>query len=132
MIVICVAIVAALLGLRAYRRSEKPTGARNVRNRTTAQVEQWGVRIATSAGEHACPQVRKLLGSEFPMSEKPLLPLPECPYSHQCECHYIKLFDRRRQERRSGEERRQGGQRFEKDNPPRRTGNDRRKKIDWT
>jgi hypothetical protein len=158
LIVIVVAIVAALLGLWAYRRSTKPTStkptstkptstkptstkststkptsARNGTNKASNQAEQWGVRIAAPARERACPQAQELLGKEFPLGKKPALPLLDCPYPHQCECRYIKLFDRRRLERRSDQERRQGGQRFEVGNTPRRSGADRRKKgdIDW-
>jgi hypothetical protein len=131
--IVVIAIVAALLGLWAYRRSTKPTRATTGTSqaRKQKQVEQWGVRIAAPAGGRACPQVQELLGKEFPMSKKPTLPLPDCPYSHQCECLYIKLFDRRKHERRSEQDRRQA-QRFEKDNPPRRSGKDRRQsQIDW-
>ena len=142
LIVVIVAIVAALLGLWAYRRSTKPTSTKptsakstsagNEKSKAGNQAEQWGVRISAPAKERACPQAQALLGKEFPIGKKPPLPLPDCPYSHQCECRYIKLFDRRRQERRSEQERREGGQRFEVDNPPRRSGADRRKgDIDW-
>jgi FtsZ-interacting cell division protein ZipA len=147
LIIVFVAIVAALLGLWAYRRSTKPTStkptstkptstkptsARNEKSKASNQAEQWGVRISAPAKERTCPQAQEILGKEFPIGKKPPLPLPDCPYPHQCECRYIKLFDRRRQERRSDQERREGGQRFEVDNPPRRSGADRRKSdIDW-
>ena len=152
LIVIIVAFVAALLGLWVYRRSTKPTSttpastkhtstkptstkptnARNGTNKPSNQAAQWGVRISAPAKERACPQVQEILGKEFPLGKKPALPLLDCPYSHQCECRYIKLFDRRRLERRSDQERRQGGQRFEVGNTPRRSGADRRKgDIDW-
>jgi hypothetical protein len=147
LIVIIVAIVAALLGLWAYRRSTRPTStkltsakptsakltsATNEKSKGSNQAEQWGVRISAPAKERACPQAQELLGKEFPLGKKPALPLPYCPYSHQCECRSIKLFDRRRLERRSDQERRGGGQRFEVGNPPRRSGADRRKgDIDW-
>src|SRR5512132_2798321 len=108
LIVIVVAIVAALLGLWAYRRSTKPTSttpartkptstkptstkptnARNESNKASNQAEQWGVRISAPAKERACPQAQQLLGKEFPLGKKPALPLPDCPYSHQCECRY--------------------------------------------
>ena len=133
LIVIFAAIVAALLGLWAYRRSVTLRAAGSKKRDAGNQAEQWGVRITAPAKERACPQVRELLGKEFRIGEKPQLPLPDCPFPHECECGYIKLFDHRKQERRSGQERRQAGQRFEKDNPPRRSGKDRRKKnIDWT
>jgi hypothetical protein len=133
LIVVFVAIVAGLLGLWAYRRAATPKAARSGKNEARNPVKQWGVRISAPVKERACPQVRELLGKEFPIGEKPQLPLPHCPFPHQCECRYVKLFDRRREERRSGQEQRQAGHRFEKDNLPRRSGKDRRKKnIDWT
>jgi hypothetical protein len=131
LIVLAVAIVAALLGLWVYRRPAKATSARSVKSKAANHAEQWGVRIAAPARDRACPQAQELLGKEFPMDKKPPLPVPDCPYSHQCECHYVRLFDRRRHERRSDQDRRQA-QRFEKDNPPRRSGKDRRQsQIDW-
>lgn len=132
LIVVFVAIVAALLGVWAYRRRPvKPTPAGKGEAKPRNQVEQWGVRIAAPAKERACPQVQELLGKVFPISKKPPLPVPDCPYSHQCQCHYVKLFDRRRHERRKDQERRQA-QRFEEADQSRRTGKDRRKsKIDW-
>jgi FtsZ-interacting cell division protein ZipA len=143
LIIVFIAIVAGVVGLWAYRRSAsqpqlgpakngvKPPA--NGTNEAKSQVEQWGVRITASTREKACPQARQILGKEFPMDKKPQLPLPDCPYPRQCECHYTKLFDRRKEERRSGQERRQGGQRYESNS--RRSGKDRRKKksnIDWT
>ena len=98
------------------------------------------MRLMTKPNSGACAYLRrsKLFifrsddGKEYPIGEKPQLPLPDCPFPRQCECHYIKLFDRRKGERRSGQELRAGGHRFEKDNPPRRSGKDRRKNVDWT
>ncbi|MDQ2961652.1 MAG: hypothetical protein M3R31_00630 [Pseudomonadota bacterium] len=138
LIVVFVALVAALLGLWAlwaYRRPAKPAKPKHAGNETSKaknQVEQWGVRISAPAKERACPQVQELLGKEFPIGKKPALPLPDCPYPHECQCHYIKLFDRRRHERRKEEERREA-QRFEDASSSRRSGKDRRKsKIDWS
>jgi len=131
-IVVLVAIMAGLLGLWAYRRSPTPKVPRNGSHEANDQAEQWGVRIAAPVKERACPQARDRLGKEYPIGEKPHLPLPDCPFPRECECHYIKLFDRRKGERRSGQELRAGGHRFEKDNPPRRSGKDRRKNVDWT
>jgi hypothetical protein len=133
LIIVLVALVAALLGLWAYRRRRpaKPTHEGKAEGKPRNQVEQWGVRIAAPAKERACPQVQELLGKEFPIGKKPPLPVPDCPYSHQCQCHYVKLFDRRRHERRKDQDRRQA-QRFEDTNQSRRTGKDRRKsQIDW-
>ena len=143
LIIIFIAIVAGLLGLWAYRRSAARPVLQNgsnegghpvdVKTKARGQVEQWGVRISAPAKEKACPKAREMLGKEFPIGEKPQLPLPDCPYPHQCACYYAKLFDRRKAERRSGEERRQGGQRFESNT--RRSGKDRRKgksNVDWS
>jgi hypothetical protein len=134
LIVVSVAIVAALLGRWAYRRFATPEAARSGKNEARNQAEQWGIRISAPAKERACPTVRELLGKEFPIDEEPRLPLPSCPFPHQCECSYTKVFDRRREEQRSGQERREARQRFEKDKRPRRCGKDRRKDMDinWT
>lgn len=132
LIAVFAVVAAAVLGLWALRRSSARVGASNGNQKTKNQADQWGVRISAPAKERACPQVREVLGKEFPLAEKPLLPLPDCPYPHKCDCCYVKLFNRRRQERRSGLERRQGPQRFDKDHEPRRSGHDRRKKnTDW-
>jgi hypothetical protein len=127
LVVVGGAIVAASLGLWVYRRSTRPASAKHeVKN----QAEQWGVRIAAHARERACKEIQGLLGKEFPIGKKPSLPLPNCPHPHQCECRYVKLFDRRKGERRTEGERRLA-QRFEEGNPPRRSGKDRRKNVDW-
>ena len=96
-------------------------------------AEQWGVRIAAPAKAQTCPQVRGLLGKEFPLENKPSVPVKDCPYPRECQCHYVKLFDRRKDERRAGKERR-AAQRFEKGQRDRRSGKDRRKNrdVDWT
>jgi hypothetical protein len=131
LLVIGVAIALGLLGLRAYLRSTAPKGTHGAQGKARNQAEQWGVRIAAPAKERACSHVRPLLGKEFPMTEKPLLPLRNCPFRHRCECRYIPLMDKRKDQRRSGKERREA-QRFEQDNPPRRSGEDRRKiEVDW-
>ena len=133
LIVIVTAIAAVLLGLRAYRRVPTSMGKLNRNSEVGNQAEQWGVRIDAPAKERACPRVRELLGREYPIDAKPRLPVPGCPFLNQCECRYVKLFDRRKEERRSRQEQRPGGQRFEKDKPTRRSGRDRRKdKLDWS
>ena len=124
-------MVGGWIGLRAYRRASTRMPSRNKEVEHGNEAEQWGVRVSAPAREQACPKAQKLLGKEFPISQKPQLPLSDCPYPRECECRYTKLFDRRREERRSGEERRQD-QRFDAANTPRRSGKDRRKnKIDW-
>ena len=132
LVIVIVAVVAGLAALWIYRRrSAKPKRSVNEKSAPKNRAEQWGVRIAAPARERACPQVRDLLGKEFPIAEKPSLPVPNCPFSHECQCHYVKLFDRRRHERRSKEDRRQA-QRFDADSVPRRSGKDRRKgQVDW-
>ena len=143
-VVIIVALVAGSIGLWAYRRSTaqphlnipkpkpvvKPIA--DAKGDPKSQAEQWGVRISAQARDQTCPEVRKILGQEYPLDEKPSLPLRNCPFPHQCACYYTKLFDRRKEERRSGEERRKQGHRV--DSQDRRSGKDRRKKksdIDW-
>ncbi len=143
LIIVLIAIVAGVVGLWAYRRSaarphvhngpSEAVPAGHVKTKAKDQVEQWGVRISAPTKEKACPKAREILGKEFTIGEKPQLPLPDCPYPRQCECSYTKLFDRRKAERRSGEERRKDGQRYESHS--RRSGKDRRKgksNVDWS
>src|SRR5215471_6342605 len=125
LVVIGVAIAAAVLGLWLYLRSTAPKGAVSAKKKSPPKVRQWGVRIAAPERAQTCPPVRSILGKEFRMAVKPRLPLADCPYPHQCECHYVPLMDRRKSQRRSGEDRR-GDQRYETENPPRRSGKDRR------
>ena len=137
LLVICVAIVGGLVGLWAYRRATAPktttlakSDHRSQRSDNKTQAGQWGVRIAAASKERVCPPVRSMLGKEFSMADKPHLPLRDCPYPQQCECRYVALIDRRKQERRSGTDRRDA-LRLEKDKPDRRSGKDRRKGVDW-
>ena len=132
LIVVLALMVAGWMGLRVYRHAGTRPASRSRMSEHGNDAEQWGVRVSALAAKQACPQVRKLLGKEFLINQKPRLPLPDCPYPRQCECRYTKLYDRRRVERRSSEERRKD-QRFEKDNPPRRSGRDRRRgQVDWS
>ena len=130
--IVGVVVIAAALGDWTRRRSTVhaggPTGS------TPGHEVQWGVRICAPEGRHACPHAREIDGKEFPLAEKPPLPLPDCPFPHQCECTYMKLFDRRDGDRRGPHDRRAKGQRFEPDKTPRRKGRDRRKNsdINWT
>jgi hypothetical protein len=139
LIVVFAGIVAGATALWIYRRRTTAPAARHSPNgRAAAQatppkkVEQWGVRIAVSNKDKACPQVRGFLGKEFAKDKKPSLPVKDCPFPQQCECHYVKLFDRRKEERRSGKERRKA-LRVEDGHQDRRTGKDRRKgkSLDW-
>jgi hypothetical protein len=131
LIAVFVAAVAALLGWRVYGRSPRLTGAPNGPSKTGERAEQWGVRIHVPAKERACPSAQEIHGKEFSLDAKPQLPLSHCPFPHQCQCGYVILFDRRKEDRRSGRERRLAGLRLEPDKPPRRSGKDRRKRIDW-
>jgi len=104
--------------------------------KTTAAPEQkakpaWGVRISSREPDEACPDALTILNKSFPMANAPSLPLPTCPYPHECTCFFIRLEDRRRDERRSGDERRES-LRFETERKQRRSGRDRRKRgHDW-
>jgi hypothetical protein len=140
LIVVFVGIVAGATALWMYRRrsasprpQNSPNGPAAAQAKPEKKAEQWGVRVGNAHKEKACPQVRGLLGKEFPLDHKPPLPVKDCPFPHQCECHYVKLFDRRKEERRSGKERR-AALRAEKGHQDRRSGNDRRKgkSLDWT
>jgi hypothetical protein len=140
LIVVFVGIVAGATALWIYRRrsgspapQHSPNGLAAVQAKPPKKAEQWGVRISNAHKEKACPQVRGFLGKEFPLDHKPPLPVKDCPFPQQCECHYVKLFDRRKEERRSGKERRQA-LRVEKGHQDRRSGKDRRKgkNLDWT
>jgi hypothetical protein len=129
--VVGVVVVAVLLGYWFWQRSNARADAPE--DSPQRPAIQWGVRICAPAGRPACPKARAIDGKEFTLSEKPQLPLPDCPFPHQCECTYVKLFDQRQGERRGRHDRRVKGQRFEPDKTPRRKGRDRRKKgdIDW-
>ncbi len=151
LIVVLVSIAVGVAALLIYR--QRSTAQHNIQNllgpqknagahkdrpqkshpANKNQAEQWGVRIAASAKAQTCPQVRGLLGKEFPVQQKPSLPVKECPFPRECECHYVKLFDRRKEERRAGKERR-AALRVEKGHGDRRSGKDRRKNkdVDWT
>jgi hypothetical protein len=97
-----------------------------------ASPAQWGVRVVAAVGQAACPAVRQRLGAEFTLGAKPSLPLPDCPFPSQCKCSYVKLYDRRRQTRRSGYDRRANGHRLGEGHLPRRSGIDRRgNRVDW-
>jgi hypothetical protein len=124
-------IIAMVLALRAPPRSKVHQDSNPGAGKC---AEQWGVQMTIPAAALVCPRGRELAGHQFTMDERPPLPLPECPYPHQCECRFTKLFERRKHDRRSGHERRHAGQRFETSNPPRRDGNERRKKgrPNWT
>jgi hypothetical protein len=135
LVVVLFGVVAGATALMLYRRrsiaAPKKTDGEAVAH-NEKRAAQWGVRIHAPNKDKACPQVRPLIGKEFPLSEKPQLPAQGCPFPAHCECQYVKLFDRRKEERRSGKERRQH-QRFEQGKRDRRAGKDRRKNrdVDW-
>jgi hypothetical protein len=131
--------VAGVTALWIYRRRPATSASQHGSNahpslqaKPAKKAEQWGVRIAIANKDKACPQVRGFLGKEFEVAKKPSLPVKNCPFPQQCECHYVKLFDRRKEERRSGKERRKE-MRAEAGHQDRRTGKDRRKgqNTDW-
>jgi hypothetical protein len=127
-----VAVAAVSLGLWAFRRSPTPKAKTKAKTKVVKKTEYWGVELSAPAPDRACARAQVYLGKAFPIAERPSLPLPDCSFPQQCQCHFIKLIERRKGQRRSGENRRAAGMRFEKDKTPRRSGNDRRKKtIDW-
>ena len=135
LVVVLFGVVAGVTALMLYRRRsaarpKKTDGEHAVHKE--AKAAQWGVRIAAPHKDKVCPQVRPILGKEFPLPDRPQLPVKGCPFTTHCECHYLKLFDRRKEERRSGKERREI-KRFEQGQRDRRSGKDRRKNrdVDW-
>jgi len=129
LLILLAATAAALAGLWAYSRRAEISGSAGKRSEPGHQVEQWGVRIAAASRTRACPRAQMLVGKEFALAERPRLPLPDCPYPQQCECRYVKLFERRHHARRSEEDPREIV-RFEDGKPARRSGKDRRKTPD--
>jgi len=127
--ILLVATSVALACLWAYSRRPETSSSAGRRTEPHHQVEQWGVRIAATTKTRACPRARMLVGKEFALADRPRLPLPDCPYPQQCECSYVKLFERRHHGRRSEEDPRELV-RFEDGKPPRRSGKDRRKTPD--
>ena|SRR5262249_55032922 len=134
LIVVFAGIVAGATALWMYRRrtAKAPKKANGEPVAHKEKAAQWGVRIAAPHKDKVCPQVKPILGKEFPLPDKPQLPVKGCPFAPHCECHYVKLFDRRKGERRSGKDRRET-KRFEQGNRDRRSGKDRRKNrdVDW-
>ena len=95
-----------------------------------ARTPIWGVKISTRDMGKACPEARKILDQSFPIGKAPSLPLPKCPYPRECMCFFLRLEERRKGERRSGNERRKDV-RFEP-GQQRRAGHDRRRKTpEW-
>lgn len=122
------AIVVAL-SLAIYLRKRQTAKERAYLEALAAPVEKpvWGKQVAIPSQGHVCQAVREIADVQFKKDEAPHLPLPECIYKSICQCKY-KLI----QEKRSGNERREGGDRrpvlrYDPDNPPRRSGRDRRK-----
>ena len=132
LILLVAAIVAAVLASWASRRSMAVPEAASLAVEAAKGPEQWGVRIDAADSQRTCPSVRELLGKDFPLGAKPPLPSPNCCFRSQCRCRYVKLYERRKESRRSGLDRRVRGQRFEEDQFPRRSGRDRRRNdIEW-
>jgi hypothetical protein len=94
------------------------------------EAQVWGILVSARNKQRVCPGAQEILDKQFEVGKEPRLPLASCPFPHDCTCHYVKLHERRKGERRSGGDRRQG-LRFEQDQ--RRSGKDRRKKEgpDW-
>ncbi len=75
-----------------------PTASLASRNRTMAVLH-----VPDMAS--ACDFARHQAGTACESANAPALPLPGCTRVN-CQCHYERVLDRRRGERRSGEERR--------------------------
>ena len=125
--VVCLAISIALLRPLIYRRPMSPSDAPDETGTTVDEAEAWNVKLHVPPTVRACPQALALAGQDFPVKERPSLPLPDCPEPWHCKCHYVEVRERRAGVRRSGQDRRWEGKRIEDGKSPRRSGNDRRR-----
>lgn len=93
------------------------------------QKKYWGKQLLIPADAHVCLAAQELAGRCLKLDEAPPLPLAECTCRIHCRCSYRLLEERRSKERREGFDRR-GAVRYDPENPPRRSGHDRRKDKD--
>src|SRR4051812_34253926 len=119
-IIAALVLTAAALAVSPYRR--RVAAALKLKRKTRNQAQQWGVPIHAPAREHTCPQVRDLRGQASPLPQKPHLPSVGLFFPHECQCRYARLLERGREDRPPGQARRLKGLRFDRDNPPRRSG----------
>jgi hypothetical protein len=120
--------VLLLLVLTIYLRRRRAAREKAYLEALAAPVGKpiWGKRVAIPPQGPACQAVKNIAEIKFKAAEAPHLPLHECTHKFNCQCHYQQL-----EEKRSGKERRDGIDRrpvvrYDLDNPPRRSGRDRR------
>jgi hypothetical protein len=106
MLPIAILMVLIVLGLAAYwylARRASPAGRKDAaaRRSSTAPARFGAVEIRVRSG--ACAAARAFQGKRFLAQEAPALPLPDCTAPH-CSCAFVKLSDRREDERRSEHE----------------------------
>lgn len=120
--------VAILLGLIAYLRKRQADKERAYLAALAAEPETpaWGKQVVIPSQGFVCQAVRDIENTHFKKDEAPRLPLHECTHKFACQCKYQLLEDKRSgKERRNGHDRRPVV-RYDPDNPPRRSGRDRR------
>lgn len=121
-----IAVVLALVVTLRKRQAAKDKAYLEV---MAAPVEKpvWGKQVAIPPKGQVCQAAKNITSTEFKVDEAPHLPLHECTHKFNCQCKYQLLEDKR-----SGKERRDGDDRrpivrYDPENPPRRSGRDRRK-----
>jgi hypothetical protein len=127
-IILIAAAVIAFFWLKRRGTSDVPTlraGPQLEPAADNPQPNYWGRKLVVPSPDVACEAAKALQGKCYPGSEGPDLPLSDCDAKMKCLCHYEPLPERRREERRSGHDRREE-LRFDADKPDRRSGTDRR------
>lgn len=121
--------IVLLLGLIVYLRRRQAAKEKAYLAALAAEPETpvWGKQVAIPSQGYVCQAVRDIAGTHFMKDDAPHLPLHECTNKFACQCKYQLIKDKR-----SGKERRDGIDRrpvvrYDPDNPPRRSGRDRRK-----
>jgi hypothetical protein len=77
-------------------------GSRGARDLEPARPEQAVAfyAVALVPDEHACAAALGAAGQRRPTQAAPLVPLPECTRSLECQCRLARFADRRRADRR--------------------------------
>lgn len=130
LVILIVLALAAGIALYLRRSSIAKEKARLEAYAAMPTRKYWGKRLRVPTHGPSCLAAKKLANERFKFEEAPQLPLAECTCKFDCRCSYELL-----EERRSGKERREGydrrdAVRYDPDNPPRRSGHDRRKDRD--
>lgn len=121
--------LAGGVALHLHRRRLAREKARLEALASQPQKKYWGKQVIVPTCGQVCLAARNLAERCFKLDEAPNLPLAECTCKLDCRCSYRLLEDRRSNERREGFDRR-AAVRYDPDNPPRRSGRDRRKDKD--